>query len=169
MSVLHYLKNYVWISNHHKRFYKCIFVKYHQESNAENNCLLQSSTEKDNQEGKSLSAGVNIYLERIITFKKLQNALEEILGIESNADTISHIIKLVESSINSADEYDEDSYSETINFRCWCGIVALSERFVLNQKPVDPDDCCDEVKFYYKFVPYFYNEYLLKYLFDCLI
>lgn len=140
MSVLYYLKNYVWVSNHHKRFYKCVFVKYYQELN------VQSSLEKDNQDCKTLSAGVNSYVERIILFKKLQIALEEILGIESDSNTISHILKLVKNSIDNIDENDKDNCPETINFRCWCGIVALSERFILNQKPVDFEDTCDEVK-----------------------
>lgn len=148
MSVLQYLKNYVWISSHHKRLYKRVFLKYHQDANDDGKGSLSSTLRKGNSinaQSTEVLNDINAYVERTMAPRKLENALEEILGLEGNKDNISRIIQLIQGSIRDFEMDECDDAPEMINFRCWCGIVALAERFILNEKHEDPEDSGDGV------------------------
>ncbi len=138
--MIDYLSKYVFIQSDKKQLYHRIFLKYLPADK-----LAREDNENDDNNifGRNSSLNLNNrilrrnnHLKRILPMDSLGIAMTEVLGFHGTDDKINEIRDL----LNITEDKEID-----IDYRTFCGIIAFSERFILNTKLGQLDDPRNEV------------------------
>ncbi|XP_030570873.1 uncharacterized protein LOC115769963 [Drosophila novamexicana] len=127
MTPLHYLSNYVWVSQQRKQLYKRVFLKYLSRCEEPETELALSNDE----------APLIEYKERIMVWRSLPQALEDVLEFHGTEKNVKNTLKHL--------GYQPDGVGN-LDFRAWCGIVSFAERLALSNPACSDDDSCDELE-----------------------
>lgn len=139
--MIEYLSKYVYLKSDKKQLYHRVFEKY---------LPADKTTRDDNDDnlfGENSSINFNNrrnnHAERFLPIDSLNTAMKEVLGFHGTIEKINEVRDLLD-------------VSETvdIDYRMFCGIIAFSERYILNTSLNQPDDPRDEVNII-QFIIYF--------------
>lgn len=134
--MIDYLSKYVFIQSDKKQLYHRIFLKYlpkrEDNENDDNNIFGRNSSLNLNNR----ITRRNNHLERFLPMESLGIAMKEVLGFHGTDDKINEIRDLL--NITQDQEIE-------IDYRTFCGIIAFSERYILNTKLGQLDDPRNEV------------------------